>query len=738
MAIVERKREVPPSLLTAQRRVLSRLNVVRQRLRLHLLVEGLFWFLAATFVLAAASLMLDRLFRFELSTRLALLALGAGALVWVAVQRLVRPALVKLDDLDLAELLNRRAPGVGQQIANVLQLPELLASGQFASPAMVQAAVLECAQSLDRTDLSGTLNASRRRKLLIATGLILALAIGFAVLAPRTASLWAQRWMAGSTVRWPQRNYLNMVGLDAQGRLLVPRGELTVVQFTADPKFVARDGRWWIAGRKEPLASAAHDAPLSAPPSQVSMAYRMPDGTRRQGTAAQFAAAEFRYELPPLAEPIDVDVWGGDDWFGPVRVEPIDRPGVRSIEITSKLPGASESKTERVDEGGAQLLFLPQTELELRLVADQALQSAQVLDKGTPLSGWRRVDERTYALNWTMQEPLSLEFQLTGPAGGLLSKPYALAIGLLKDREPRVTIRSSGVGRRVTPMARIPLAVRANDDFGLASLALEWERTVLREEKPTVDTGRQPKETDGDGAPASLGLEQQWNYEWSLRERNFAPGSAVKVRGAATDACRLGAQQGHSRWLLLQVVAPDELFYEILMRQREQRAKFTAALENEKVQAAALGAPAENGDAAGIARAQQVIARQVSQITSQLDATLVELTLNDLGTSQARDNLQTAILTPLRSLHADVLSPLRAACDEMARQASPPPERRAEALELSQQAIETMQKILAQMSLWESFIDVVNQLKHVIDRQGDVLKSTEEVEKKRTDELFDP
>ena len=48
-----------------------------------------------------------------------------------------------------------------------------------------------------------------------------------------------------------------------------------------------------------------------------------------------------------------------------------------------------------------------------------------------------------------------------------------------------------------------------------------------------------------------------------------------------------------------------------------------------------------------------------------------------------------------------------------------------------------MQAILAQMAQWESFIDVVNQLKQIIERQDQVLKSTEEIEKERTDKLFD-
>ena len=58
------------------------------------------------------------------------------------------------------------------------------------------------------------------------------------------------------------------------------------------------------------------------------------------------------------------------------------------------------------------------------------------------------------------------------------------------DREPRLTLRSAGVGKRVTPQARIPLAIHAADDFGLADLALEIEKTDLAGEKPETTTKR--------------------------------------------------------------------------------------------------------------------------------------------------------------------------------------------------------------------------------------------------------
>ncbi len=84
-----------------------------------------------------------------------------------------------------------------------------------------------------------------------------------------------------------------------------------------------------------------------------------------------------------------------------------------------------------------------------------------------------------------------MELRLVSAASGLASKPYFLTIGLLYDREPRLTLRSAGVGKRVTPQARIPLAIHAADDFGLADLALEIEKTELGGEKP-VTTSQAP------------------------------------------------------------------------------------------------------------------------------------------------------------------------------------------------------------------------------------------------------
>src|SRR6185295_14187455 len=120
-----------------------------------------------------------------------------------------------------------------------------------------------------------------------------------------------------------------------------------------------------------------------------------------------YSAAQFRYELPPLSERAALTVTGGDDWFGPVTIEPIDRPGVENVTLVARTPGRSEPETYRADDAEKQLLFLPTTQVELELTATQPLASSRVVVSGTDGGPeLARRDERRYGFQWEMKEPV--------------------------------------------------------------------------------------------------------------------------------------------------------------------------------------------------------------------------------------------------------------------------------------------------------------------------------------------
>jgi hypothetical protein len=211
----------------------------------------------------------------------------------------------------------------------------------------------------------------------------------------------------------------------------------------------------------------------------------------------------------------------------------------------------------------------------------------------------------------------------------------------------------------------------------------------------------------------------------------------MRLRASSADRCALGSHTGSSRWLTFQIVTPDELFYEILMRQREQRAKFAAVVVQAQAQAEAMSKLAALDGVRPLVRAHQAIARGVSQVASRLEVSLREMTLNELSNPTARQLLADNVIALLRELHTGALQTLGGRLDRMAAGEAINGGERDAALESQQEIVKSMQRILERMSQWESFIDVVNQLRHIIERQTVLKKGTEEAQKKQTDSLFD-
>src|SRR5262249_22484649 len=110
-----------------QRAIRTVLQKLRGRLRMELLLE-----LAAdaAVVLSATALVLvflDWWFRFSVPVRVVLLILSLAAVAtFLGIRAVRRWKASRLDELTLAMTLDRHRPGTGQQIADVLQLPELL------------------------------------------------------------------------------------------------------------------------------------------------------------------------------------------------------------------------------------------------------------------------------------------------------------------------------------------------------------------------------------------------------------------------------------------------------------------------------------------------------------------------------------------------------------------------------------------------------------------------------------
>ena len=187
----------------------------------------------------------------------------------------------------------------------------------------------------------------------------------------------------------------------------------------------------------------------------------------------------------------------------------------------------------------------------------------------------------------------------------------------------------------------------------------------------------------------------------------------------------------------MQVVSPDELFYEILIRQRAERAKFVAILEAAEKQTPVLAGSPSSDDFLRVMRVQHSGSRQLDQIAGRIADTLQEMKLNQIGSPKSHRLLQEGVIDPIRALNAGPVTELRGVLQSLAGAGSKAGANREAARQLHGDVVTKMKNILDQMSQWESFVDVVNQVAEVIKMQQKVLQATEKARESRTQEVFD-
>jgi hypothetical protein len=305
---------------------------------------------------------------------------------------------------------------------------------------------------------------------------------------------------------------------------------------------------------------------------------------------------------------------------------------------------------------------------------------------------------------------------------------------------PRATLGFRGVRQRVTARAAIPLVAEARDDYGVRQIDLKIKieatdpndpkmirsnsttRPIFPSTQATTQPATQPSAPEPD-------VRQPHTLE--LPALQLEPGNLLSVTATATDACYTGAQSRDSRQIMFRIVRPEELFRDILLRQQSERVKFRKQIDEAKKVRDALTPTAP---APQLARQHRAMQREVNHIATALNDSLTEMRLNVLGTPEAYALLEKSVLQPLKALDEELMLPQSEALDSLHPNDAAA---LADATSRQDQVVDRMNVILKQMSQWDSFVDVLNQLNEIIRVQTQVEKGTNQLKRKQTDDVFD-
>ena len=641
-----------------QPRIRSKLRGLRAALHSRLLSEGIAWMIIAAVALVFLTLLLDYLLRLDKPLRVVTMAACLGYLLRLAWRQIVAPLRVPMDLPALALLVENRYRQMGDRLISALQLAgreEVLRIGM--SQAMIDRMVDEAGRLAAELNFGAVVERTglrRRVGIALATGMLLA---GFAVWQADVMSLWFQRNILFADRDWPQDTYLRVLGADENGDFHILRGDsfelLVLAEEASDTP-----SRITIHARYPSIGWTEDEAELST------------DGSRRYVKVYQ-----------AVTEPFEFYVAGGDDRRDkrkPHHVILIDPPALQKLAFGVHFPPHMVDKNirkgpnepdKRVD--GTQGLLAVPVGSRIHVVAEA---NKDLRFAGVSIDGERvgildihKIGPASRGVTGYFQvtgenKPVSkmLRFDLVDGDGHPNRHGQQFVLQIQPDLTPTVSLKKYGVGTVVTPQATIPLWLHLRDDYGLDGLSLHLGIAGRKEQpKPvevkTLRRGARELKLRSDGAGPEAHVPPV-----SLKPHGLVPGDSVTIHAAVIDNLPPEPNRTESGVLSFPVVRPEELFGQLIQRQKEVGRNIDNAIQEQvrahgnTTDAAKLTAPDARSDMrrllGGSGRRQAGVATECAKSAEALAEILGEMIYNELGQDDERRVLQENIILPLAEI----------------------------------------------------------------------------------------
>ena len=389
-----------------------------------------------------AQFVLDRVWETPVWARCALFA--AAAVSCAAVPLAAHRWIWRNRHLEqLALLLSRKHAGVGDQLLGIIELVRNDFE-QARSRTLCVAAIRQVAEDAQKRDFRDAVPHPRHRMwVAIAAVPVIAVLVLLTLFPAAGANAWAR--LLGPWLATPRYTFAAVEPLG--NRIVVAHGE----PFSLALKLKSQS----ITKPREGFAQLAGQQPVTA----------------------ALAEGGYKFEMPPQIAPEALALTIGD-WRQHVRVEPMARPELTSAIAEISLPeylGLPQVQTKDVRGGvlspvnGSRVRFVATASRELAHFAIDGKEDAPT--GNTAASPPIRVQGNS-KVEFRWQD----RFGLTG------QQPFTLSITGREDEAPTLSCEGLPRMKVVLDSETLTFKVRAQDDFGVKRVGLEWAGVV----EPTV------------------------------------------------------------------------------------------------------------------------------------------------------------------------------------------------------------------------------------------------------------
>lgn len=446
---------------------------------------------------------LDRIWQTPGWARLAILLAGVSLFAGFAPYWLHRWVWGHRREGQLARLISKRFPGLGDRLLGVIELQGQIENDGSLSPRLRAAAMEVVAAEAEKKDLASALPAPRHRKWALAAIFLMALTTVAFTIAPKAGINALQRWINP----FSQVERYTFTQLEKPpGYLAVPYGETFDLTLSLSANSESKPG---AATARYGLQPEIH-----AKLRNGGYTFTFP-GQQEKGSVA-FEIGDLRHKL---------------------KVEPMQRPVVLATRVLVKSPEYMGIPERSVDLGISEISAVEGSELVFEMDTSRPLSSggygptsisgeipegaASLAGDFQPSEGKLTVSGRTARTGTVSVGVLPFEipfawkdeFGLTGGTG------YKLRVDAVRDTEPVAYTQGLERQKAILPEETMDFEILCEDDFGLKQTGIEWESVGTSPGQPPATKGELVIATGGPEerrlmdpvafSPAALGMGPQ-------------------------------------------------------------------------------------------------------------------------------------------------------------------------------------------------------------------------------------
>ena len=680
----------------------------RRRARAAISVDLLGALALHTALVVFATYAIDRSLRLGTSLRACISTIAALWLVRIIWRRLLIPASANLDDRELALAYERVEDSLHQQLISGIQFREALTRDQIhgESRPMMLRAIEQLRQRLLDTPVATGLD---RRRLLRATAAAL---LGFAMLAsfagfsPHEFGLWFRRNVLFTAAEWPRATQLFILGAP-DGTLIVAAGDDVEVRVAASgtiPDQVRLDVR---DAANRGITLLAKRAPSR-------------DASRR---------AVYRAVLQAVGDELQLRARGGDGLSPPVSVRVVSRPVLDPICVEIVEPAyLGRHSTRQTVSGGA--VAVPQGgEVRCTATSTKDLDSARARLNDKDLSV--DVAKRQVQFSTSPQADGTLTLEAIDVDGVSLAAPTRIAIQVLPDELPTVSLTAHGIGSLISARAKIPCHIRAFDDRAIVIAELRWtiEHEGAGDRTPTWKLLR-----EADLAPLLGSSENRRTFQTVDLTQSIAAEASdnvyLSLRAQVVDSAGQSAQTSPATF---RIVPRERLVEEFQRRKSEQREILQGAREEFADTRAQILDSAAQQDLEALVERHRAATSRVEQTADALDRLLTEAANNRLFDDFAIATQQRGVVQPLRLVVSIDCVRILEHISSLASNGSTRAVR-----DLYDRVLAELDSVLARISRNDSIENIAEDLQSLLQLQGEIQTLVTRERDRQAETLFGP